>query len=104
MEELIKKVTTAAGITEEQAKKSIETVSSYVKDRLPDSFRDQIDNLVNGGTLTEGMKTKLNTMAGEFRDKAEVVMEEVREKTEGIMADVKEKLSGIFSNKKEEEK
>ncbi len=104
MDELIKKVTTAAGITEEQARKSIETVSAYVKDRLPDTFKDQIDNLVNGGTLTEGMKTKMNSMAGELRDKAEVVMEEVREKTEGIMADVKEKLSGIFTSKKDEEK
>lgn len=93
MEELIKKVTTAAGITEEQAKKSIEAVSAYVKDRLPDSFKDQIDNLVNGGTLTEGMKTKMNAVAGEFRDKAE-----------DVIADVKEKLSGMFSSKKEEEK
>ncbi|MGB3076643.1 MAG: hypothetical protein WBB36_15045 [Chitinophagales bacterium] len=93
MEELIKKVTTAAGITEEQAKKSIESVSAYVKDRLPDSFKDQIDNLVNGGTLTEGMKTKMNAVAGEFRDKAE-----------DVIADVKEKLSGMFSSKKEEEK
>ncbi|MBK9730934.1 MAG: hypothetical protein IPO83_06575 [Chitinophagaceae bacterium] len=93
MEDLIKKVTTAAGITEEQAKKSIEAVSAYVKDRLPDSFKDQIDNLVNGGTLTEGMKTKMNAVAGEFRDKAE-----------DVIADVKEKLSGMFSSKKEEEK
>ncbi|MEP7127803.1 MAG: hypothetical protein ABI729_03000 [Chitinophagales bacterium] len=93
MEELIKKVTTAAGISEEQAKKSIDAVSAYIKDRLPDSFKDQIDNLVNGGTLSEGMKTKMNTVAGEIRDKAE-----------DVISDVKEKLSGMFSSKKEEEK
>lgn len=93
MEDLIKKVTTAAGITEEQAKKSIEAISGYIKDRLPDSFKSQIDNLVNGGTLTEGMKTKMSAVADEFRDKAEDVIEEVREK-----------LSNIFSTKKDEDK
>lgn len=104
MEELIKKVTAEAGITEEQAKKSIATITGYVKDRLPESFKDQIDNLVNGGTLSEGMKTKMNAMAGEFREKAEDVLEEVRERTEGIITDVKEKFSGMFSSKKEGQK
>lgn len=93
MEELIKKVTAAAGITEEQAKKSIEAVSTYVKDRLPESFRSQIDNLVSGGTLSEGMKTKMGTVAEDIRDKAEDVIDDVREK-----------LSGLFSSRKEEGK
>ena len=93
MEELIKKVTAEAGITEEQAKKSIEAISSYIKDRLPDSFKSQIDNLVSGGTLSEGMKTKMSAVAEDIRDKAEDVIEDVREK-----------LSGIFSSKKEEGK
>ncbi|MEO6166717.1 MAG: hypothetical protein ABIO46_06330 [Chitinophagales bacterium] len=93
MEDLIKKVTAAAGISEEQAKKSIETISGYIKDRLPDSFKSQIDNLVNGGTLTAGMKTKMSAVADELRDKAEDVIDDMREK-----------LSDIFSSKKEEGK
>ena len=93
MEDLIKKVTAAAGVTEEQAKKAIEAVSAYVKDRLPETFRSQIDTLVNGGTLSEGMKSKLGAVAEDLRDKAEDVIDDVREK-----------LSGLFCSKKEEGK
>ena len=90
MEDLIKKVSAAAGITDDQAKKSVETVSAYIKDRLPDSFKSQIDNLVNGGSLSEGVKSKMNDMAGD-----------IREKTEEIISDVKEKFSEMFGTKDE---
>ena len=35
MQELIKKVSESAGVTDEQAKKSIETVSAYLKEKMP---------------------------------------------------------------------
>ena len=93
MQELIKKVTEAAGISEDQARKAIETVSTYVKDKMPETFRSQIDNLVNGGSISEGLKSKMNEVASEFRDKAEDLIEDVREK-----------LGDIFSKKDEGEK
>jgi hypothetical protein len=91
MQELIKKITDTAGVTEEQAKKSIYVISGYIKERVPDSFKSQIDNLVNGGTLSEGMKAQLNEVASEFRDKAETVIDEVRDKLSEIFGKPNEK-------------
>lgn len=96
MQELINKVMTAANISEEQARKSIETVSGYLKDKLPQSFRSQIDNLINGGKLSEGIKTKLTETGGELRDKAEDVIKDIREKA----GETAGKLRDIFGDKK----
>ena len=101
MQELIRKLTETAGLTEDQARKAAETVSSYIKERLPESFRSQIDNLVNGGKLSEGVKSKMNEIMGEIREKAEGVIGDVREKTEDIISEVKEKFSDVFSKKEE---
>jgi len=98
MQELISKVAATAGITEEQAKKSIETVTAYVKERLPETFRSQIDNLVNGGKLSEGVKSKLNDVSADVRDKAEDVIKEVREKADEVAGKIRE----IFSEKNEQ--
>ena len=35
MNELVKRITSAAGITPEQAKIAVETVASYVKEKFP---------------------------------------------------------------------
>ncbi len=100
MQELISKVSAAAGITEEQAKKSIDTVSSYIKDRLPESFRSQMDNLLSGGNLSEGVKSKLNEVASEMRGKAEDVFKEVRETADEMAGKIRE----MFTEKKDEKK
>lgn len=93
MQELITKVAAEAGISEAQAKKSIETVSGYVKERLPESFRSQLDNLISGGKLSEGVKSKLNEVAGDVRDKAEDVLHEVREKADEVAGKIREMFS-----------
>ena len=95
MQELINKVMNAAGISEDQARKSIETVSGYLKDRMPQSFRSQIDNLINGGKLSEGIKSKLTETGGELKDKAEDVIRDVREKAD----EVADKIRDMFSEK-----
>lgn len=91
MQDLVKKVSDTAGVTEEQAKKSIEVISGYMKERVPESFKSQIDNLVNGGTLSGGMKAQLNSVASEFRDKAEDVIDEVKDKLSEIFGKANEK-------------
>ena len=93
MQELINKVTANSGISEEQAKKSIETVSAYIKERLPESFRSQIDHLVNGEKLSEGMKAKLNDVASEMRDSAEDLIKDVRDKAEEVAGKIREMFS-----------
>ena len=97
MQELIDKVTAAAGISEEQAKKAIETVAAYVKDRIPESFRSQIDHLVNGEKLSDSVKSQMNDIASDVRDKAEDVIKEVRGKAEEVAGKIKE----MFADKNE---
>ncbi|MFI5134383.1 MAG: hypothetical protein ACHQD9_00890 [Chitinophagales bacterium] len=93
MQELVSKVSAAAGITEEQASKSIETVSAYLKERLPESFRTQVDGLINGDKLSEGMKKKLNEVASEARDRAEEMIQDVRDKADEMAGKIREMFS-----------
>ena len=48
MDELIKLVTSKAGISEAQAKKAVETVLGFLKDKLPGPLAGQIDSLLKG--------------------------------------------------------
>lgn len=48
MDELIKLVTQKAGINQDQAKKAIETVLGFLKDKLPAPVAGQIDGLLKG--------------------------------------------------------
>ncbi|MBC8046550.1 MAG: hypothetical protein H7Y00_07125 [Fimbriimonadaceae bacterium] len=90
MQELINKLKETAGINDEQAKLSIETISKYLKDKMPKSFHSQIDNMMNGGKLSEGIKEKLIDSAVDAKEKVEDVFDEV-----------KDKISDLFNKKKD---
>lgn len=49
MNELIQNIISKVGISEEQAKGSIETVAEFVKAKLLESFHGQIDKILEGG-------------------------------------------------------
>ena len=86
MQELIQKVMNTAGISEDQATKAVSTVSQYLKDRMPDSLKGQIDNLAAGGTLSAGLKNKLNDVAKDWRDEAEKVIDTIRSKADEVFS------------------
>jgi hypothetical protein len=48
MDELIKMVSTKAGISEAQAKEAVETVLGFLKDNLPSPVAGQIDAVLKG--------------------------------------------------------
>jgi uncharacterized protein (DUF2267 family) len=48
MDELIKMVSSKAGISEAQAKEAVETVLGFLKDKLPAPVAGQIDALLKG--------------------------------------------------------
>jgi len=50
MEELIKKVSERAGITEDQARTAVETVAEYLKEKVPAPYSSYIDSFMSGGT------------------------------------------------------
>ena len=49
MDELIKQVTQKAGISEAQAKKAVETVMGFLKDKLPAPIASQVQGMLGGG-------------------------------------------------------
>jgi hypothetical protein len=49
MDEIVKLVQERAGIDEGQARTAVDTVMSFIKDRLPEPMRGQIDGLIGAG-------------------------------------------------------
>ena len=69
MEELIKQVTTKAGISEEQARSAVNVVLDFVKNRLPAPIAGQIENAVKGegggiGGVAGDIASKVGGMLG----------------------------------------
>lgn len=55
MEELIKLVSQKAGLSEEIAKKAVDAVIGYLKDKLPAPIAGQIDGVLGGGGVPEDL-------------------------------------------------
>ena len=67
MEELIKMVTQKVGISESQAKSAIETVVSFLKDKMPGGIGSQVESFVKGGSvgnIMDGLKGKAGGLLG----------------------------------------
>lgn len=92
MEELIKKVSAAAGINADQAKTAIETVAASLKEKLPTLMQTNIDVLINGGTLTDVMKKQM----GDLAERTESVMEEMKDRATEIGEEMKTKFNEMF--------
>ena len=51
MDEIVKLVVERTGISEDLAQKAVETVVSYLKDKLPEPLSGQIEGLLEGSDL-----------------------------------------------------
>ena len=99
MEKLIQELINKAGLNEVQAKQSIETVSAFMKERVPKSFRPQIDNLMNGETLSDSVKESLMDTAVDVKEKVEDVLRDVGGVTEEAIQNIKKKMNEMFNKK-----
>ena len=63
MESVIKLVSEKAGISEAQAKTAVETVVSFLKDKMPGGIGAQVESFVKGGMGS------LGDAAGNLKDK-----------------------------------
>ncbi len=70
MKELIEKVKTTAGVTEEQAKGSINAVTQYLKERMPQHLQSQVDSILTGERFTESTKSSAIHPADEIKNKS----------------------------------
>ena len=62
MEELVKRITDKTGISEDQARTAVTTVTGFLKEKLPAPIAGQIDNVISGagGAVVD----KLGDVAG----------------------------------------
>ncbi len=51
MEELIKMIIQKVGISETQAHSSVDTVVSFLKDKMPGGIGGQVESFLKGGSL-----------------------------------------------------
>jgi nucleoid DNA-binding protein len=57
MNELIRRVAERVGISEDQARKAVDVVTGFIKERLPGSVAIQLDSVLGqGGSATEAGK------------------------------------------------
>jgi hypothetical protein len=54
MEELIRRVSERAGISEEQARTAVNTVAEFLKEKVPPAYAGYIDSFMSGGGGGEG--------------------------------------------------
>ena len=57
MDELVELVVKKTGISEDMARKAVETVIDYLKDKLPDPIAGRLDDVLEGksGDLLSGL-------------------------------------------------
>ena len=69
MEELIKMVTSKVGISESQAKGAVDTVVSFLKDKMPGGIGSQVESFISGNTgsvgkVVDSIKDKVGDFLG----------------------------------------
>jgi hypothetical protein len=67
MDELIKRITEKTGISEDQARTAVTTVSGFLKEKLPSPLAGQIDNVLSGaGGMTDKVGDLASKVGGMF--------------------------------------
>ena len=108
MQELITRLTQKAGISTEQAQKSIEAVREFVKEKFP-MMAGAVDNLLDGKTETAAqpeagssalMDKISDVIPGQAGQKVEDFAKNAAEKAEDLFDAAKDKLSGLFGGDK----
>ena len=67
MENLIKRVSEKAGITEAQARSAVNTVVSFLKDKMPAGVGSQVETFLKGGSgasIVGSIKEKVGGVLG----------------------------------------
>ncbi len=67
MENLIKMVSEKTGISEAQATTAVQTVMTFLKDKMPAGIGTQVESFIKGGSISDvadGIKEKIGGMFG----------------------------------------
>ena len=112
MQELITRLTEKAGISADQATKSLETIKDFVKEKFP-MLGGAVDNMFASAPETVAatpiaaaeketsvMDKISDVIPGETGEKVEEFAKNAAHKAEEVFDSVKDKLSGMFSGDK----
>jgi len=67
VDELVKRITEKTGISEDQARSAINTVSAFLKEKLPAPIAGQVDNVLSGaGGMTDKLGDAASKIGGMF--------------------------------------
>lgn len=66
MDQLVKLVAQKTGINESQAKMAVETVMSFMKDKLPDGVASQVISMLQDGSDAGGKDDMMSGLAGKL--------------------------------------
>ncbi len=110
MQELINRLTAKAGITTEQAAKSLETIKEFVKEKFPmlggavdNMFAATPESVAAAAPAAEApsMMDKISdVIPGQAGEKIEAFAKNAADKAEDVFDNVKDKLSGMFGGDK----
>lgn len=99
MQELIEQLTAKAGITGEQATKSIEVMKTFVKEKFPmlgsavDNMFGEKDSSATNIAAEPAKKGENNSVLDKISD---VIPGQIGEKVEDFAKGIGDKISGIF--------
>lgn len=109
MQELITRLTEKAGISSEQAAKSIETIKDFVKEKFP-MLSGAVDNMFASAqqpaaaatTVTPAAETSImdkisDVIPGQAGEKIEAFAKKAADKAEDVYDSAKDKISGLFN-------
>lgn len=68
MDELVKRITEKTGISEDQARTAITTVTGFLKEKLPAPIAGQVDNAIGGagGAVVDKVGDLASQVGGMF--------------------------------------
>jgi DNA anti-recombination protein RmuC len=106
MQELINKLVSEAGLSAEQAAKSLQVVMDYVKSKVPSPLAANIDAMFSGAQAQaqvkeESFMNKAEDMAETAKDKLEDMAETAKDKLEDMAENAKDKLEDFAENAKD---
>ena len=110
MQELINRLTAEAGISAEQATKSLETIKNFVKEKFP-MLGGAVDNMFAGAPAAAAAKPEekkeesimdkiSDVIPGQAGEKVEEFAKNAAHKAEEVFDSVKDKLSGMLGGDK----
>jgi len=96
MQELIQALVAKAGVTEEQAKKSIATVKEFIQAKLPPMMHGVIDNFLGSATAhADDVVDATEKKEEDFISKAKNAASQAGDKIEDFAADAKDKATEL---------